>query len=89
MYSTSGTAGARPNAARTAAACAPVAGSSAEPGAFSMSTTSAPGSIARTVASSDGQITMTTRDRVIISRSMRSNTRLTIVERVNEKFVNC
>ena len=60
--------------ARTAAACAAVDSPSADPGAFSMSTTRACGSMARTVSRSAGQITMTTREPRIMSRSIARNT---------------
>ncbi len=74
---------------RTAAAASGVASSSAEPGAFSISTVRAPGSIAFTVSSSDGQITMTTRERRIMKRSIARNTLLMIRERLNAKLDSC
>jgi hypothetical protein len=79
----------RPSDLRTPAACAGVATSSADPGAFSMRTVLAPGSIAFTASSSEGQMTITTREWRIMKRSMARNARLMRRERLNAKFVSC
>jgi len=66
-----------------------VASSSADPGAFSMSTVRASGSMLRTVSSSAGQITMTTRDRRIMKRSIARNTHRISRDRLKAKLLSC